>query len=131
MAQCAAASLVFRFFLVKGEKENPDTTGYAIQKLQAKEMLNKKNFTKKKFEIDLANARKNLKTNKVAACYTIRKKMFETQLHLHLQDPKVQVQRMEKASESYKELEAQGILPPWPGPGYLFRTVYAPACTQE
>ena len=48
MAQCATASLVFRFFIVKGEKENPDTTGEAIQKLQeAKEMLNKKRLYKK------------------------------------------------------------------------------------
>ena len=49
MAQCAAASLVFRFFLVKGEKENPDTTGEAIPKLhEAKEMLNKKKTLQKR-----------------------------------------------------------------------------------
>jgi hypothetical protein len=52
---------------------------------------------------------------------------YQELLSLRLKDPQVQVQRMEKASESYKELEAQGILPPWPGPGYLFRTVCAPA----
>ena len=110
---------------MKWEKENSDTIGEAIHKLQeAKEILNKKKeFSEKKFEIESANARKNLKTNKVAACYTIRKKMVEAQLHLHLQDPQAQVQQMEKASESYKELEAQGILPTWPGPKYLFRTV--------
>jgi hypothetical protein len=52
---------------------------------------------------------------------------YQELLSLPIHDLQVQVQRLEKASDSYKELEAQGILPPWPGPGYLFRTVCAPA----
>lgn len=45
----------------------------------------------------------------------------------YLQEPQVEVLRLEKPTESYEELVQDGILPPWPGPGYIFRIVCAPA----
>jgi len=67
----------------RGEKGNPVTTGEAIQKLrETEEMLNKKqDFLEKKIEAELANARKNAKTNKRSALQALkRKKKFEAQL---------------------------------------------------
>jgi len=67
----------------KSEKAPAVTTGEAIQKLrETEEMLNKKqDFLEKKIEVEVANARKNAKTNKRAALQALkRKKRYDLQL---------------------------------------------------
>lgn len=52
---------------------------------------------------------------------------YEELLAMPLENHDVQALRLDEPPEKYLELEAEGILPPWPGPGYVFRAVCAPA----
>ncbi len=65
------------------ERDNAPTTGQSIQSLrETEEMLNKKQqYLEKKIETEVANARRNAKTNKTAALAALkRKKRYEQQL---------------------------------------------------
>ena len=67
----------------KGGKDEPITTGEAIQKLRENEemLMKKQDFLEKKVEAETATARKNAKTNKrVALAALKRKKRYEKQL---------------------------------------------------
>ena len=44
-----------------------------------------------------------------------------------LENPKLQILRLDEPTPKYLELESDGILPPWPGPGYCFKIMCAPA----
>jgi hypothetical protein len=52
---------------------------------------------------------------------------FEELLKMPLENPKIQVLRLDNPPQSYLELEEEEILCQWPGPGRLFRVVCAPA----
>jgi len=67
----------------KGGKDNPVTTGEAIQKLRETEdmLMKKQDFLEKKIGEEVATARKNAKTNKRAALQALkRKKRYDGQL---------------------------------------------------
>ena len=81
---------VFAIFgkLIGGKKrDNPKSTGEAIQSLrETEEMLEKKqNFLEKKIESELVVARKNAKTNKKMAMNALKKKKRYDKQHQKIQ----------------------------------------------
>ena len=52
---------------------------------------------------------------------------YLTLINRPLENPKLKVLRLDNPTPKYLELESEGILPPWPGPGYCFKITCAPA----
>jgi len=76
-------SFLGKLFGGKGGKDDPVTTGEAIQKLRETEdmLMKKQDFLEKKIEQEVTTARKNAKTNKRAALQALkRKKRYDSQL---------------------------------------------------
>ena len=56
---------------------------------------------------------------------------LEELLGTRLENPRLQVCRLDNEPGGYQELVDDDVLPPWPGPGYLFRIVCAPAMRSD
>ncbi len=52
---------------------------------------------------------------------------YEELLSMRLEDPKIQVLRIEGETNKFTELIDEGIFQEWPGPGFIFKMTCAPA----
>ena len=52
---------------------------------------------------------------------------YEELLSMRLEDPKIQVLRIEGKTDKFTELVDEGLFEEWPGPGFIFKMTCAPA----